>query len=955
MVVAVVAMLCVALHFRSHFTNDLAYLFPKDSVSGNFYRTIQEARLTQSIQLEISCGKQLTRTELHPILDEIALEISVLPEVASATASFRQESDNLLDEILAATPCMTSPEILEKADPATAVTAARKALAMPGVPLEFLRKDPLNLRLAPLERLQEFRSLFGLKADTSDGYLILEEEEGLRALILVNTNFANAPNADTIWDLFRELFFITNKHLPQAEISLISPLWHNLENEKNVRKDILKVSIASFVVLLLLFVIVYRGAWDALLIPLMPLMATILVTGVMVLCLQNLCIFIVGIGGGIAGLAVDQGIHIYAACTGKERMQGILRLLPPLLMSLCTSAAVFLLVAGTGITAYIQLGIFVAATLFLNLLLSLAFLPLLVRRRELFSFAQRPSSPSKPWVDGVICGIWLLLVIVSILTIPRLKINLSIRALDGTSPKLLAAEEEFQKRWFQPDAGTVIALTAASAEQALRQCEELAQLPVLQQAPLFHCGALWPSQEIREKNLAAWRSPTVRETLQTLQRRYQKECAAAHLPPKFFDVGFERLFSTLDASQTPPQPTVIQTISRHLLRDYGSSTTAILLSGIPREQQTAELIDALADHPNVALLTADAFQKAAIHDLWPRIRRILFLLVPVLLLAMFPLLRQPLQLLFVLIPGATAVLLGGAVFAANGVPLNLISLLAILMLSGLVLDYGIFALAIAKSSHPNSMTIALGLSALTTQLTTSVMGISEHPVMRNTGVVFYLGIVLTSLTALCVVPALLNLAKRTRLHRFLPLLLVLLCASGCLSNLSPQDKTVLITQPEELNAFVQQFNSPSKRLFTMKTSYLWFDFTMLLAVRVEDKKLTAIGTATNGATLFTVKDRQVTFSSAIPAIAQRKLFANLASDLERVFLPGREFGSTFTMTYGGKPLHLLEQKSGKFPFRSWQAVYYDWDARTGTYGSIRYRNYGTKVTFTFTNHLPLSP
>ncbi len=945
-VVAVMAMLAVIWRFRSHFTNDLAHLFPKDSVSGNFYRTIQEARLTQSIQLELSCGKKLSRTELHPILDKIATQISVLPEIASATASFHQETGNLLDELLSIVPCTTSPEILDKADPATAVASARKALAMPGVPIEFLRKDPLGLRLAPLEKLQEFRALFGLKADTSDGYLILEEKEGWRALILVNTNFAKAPSADAISGLFVDLYSIVREHLPQASLSIISPLQHNLANEKNVRRDILTVSIASFAILFLLFVIVYKCAWDALLIPLMPLAATILVTGIMAMFVQNLCLFIVGIGGGIAGLAVDQGIHIYAACAGKDRFQKIQHLLSPLLMSVLTSAAVFLLVAGTGITAYVQLGVFAALTLLFNLLLSLAVLPVLVRRRENTFLNKLGSTPSPPkrWVDWAVCGIWLGVVIASVFfTLSHLKIDLSIRALDGTPATVLQEEEEFQKRWFQPDAGTPLVLVAPNPDAALRQCEELATLPALQTAPLFHCASLWPSQEIRRKNLAAWRSPAIREKLLSLQKHFQEECAAAHLPPKFFDVGFTQLFATLDASEEPSPPPFLQTISRHFLRDYGSSTTALLLSGIPRNQHSSELLDALHAYPNAALVTSEAFQQAAIHDLWPRIRRILWLLIPLLLVAMSPLLKHPMQLLIVALPGATALLIGGVPFAAADVPLNLVSLLAILMLSGLVLDYGIFALAIAKSKQPNSMVASLGMSAVTTQLTTAVMMFSDHPVMKYTGAMFYLCIVLTALVALWVVPALIRCFVPKRL---LPLLLLLLCVSGCMSSLSPHGKITPLPQPETVESFFRHTGKPSVRLYTMKTSYLWVDFTMLLAVSIENGKMKAVGTAVNGSTIFSMKGSQTTVSSAIPPIAQRKIFANLPKDLRRVFfLPG-EMSSALKITYGGKPLHYLEQKVGIFPFRSWQAVYYNWDGETGSFGTIQYRNYETRVTLT---------
>ncbi|MBR4220691.1 MAG: hypothetical protein IKR81_06020, partial [Victivallales bacterium] len=697
---AIAAMLLATLLCRQRFNHDLAFFFPTHSISGNMYRTLQKSRLTQTIQLEISCAPLANnRSAKAPrieqeALDTIAQKLSTLHNIASATACFSQGITAPIDDILASIPYTTSPTVLDTADPAAAVANLRKAMALPGTPIDMFRMDPFGFRLPLLERLQQFQALSGLAVDATDGYLI--SPDGSRALILVNTDFAHPPNGGDIRALFTSIERTVADILPEAKTTIVSPLQHNLENEMAVRRDILAVSLTSFIALLLLFFLVYKGAWDAVLIPLIPLAATIIVTGVMAICFQSLCMFIIGIGGGIAGLAVDQGIHVYGACAygpqthGSSSAQNLLRLLMPLSLSVITSAAVFLLVTFTGITAYIQLGIFAAATLLLNLFLSVTLLPTLLKRRPkpLLSLADFQPTPS---LSLIISAIWLLLVIAAIALLPKLETDFSIRAMDGTSAETVAAEEAFQQRWLNPEAGTMLVLTADSTENALKQCEQLADNPILKQAPLFHPAALWPSASTRQRHLNAWRTPETRERIRQLQLQLQAECAKAALPPRFFDKGFDRLNATLDSSTELQEPPTFQAILRHLLRHYDSSTTAILLTGAPKIAQTADIVQSLQPMPNVALVTSEAFQQAAAADIRPRLNRILLLLVPVLLLALFPVLKHPQHLLIIALPGVTALLVGGGFAAWLGYKLTLVSLFSLVMLTGLVLDYGIFA------------------------------------------------------------------------------------------------------------------------------------------------------------------------------------------------------------------------------------------------------------------------
>ena len=1001
--VVVVAMLLVTFSCRHRFTNDLALFFPHHSLSGNLYRTVQNSRLTQTIQLEIQLQPPPECQAFCKFLDDIAQKLAALRNIASATACFSQGVTDPIDDILAAIPYTTSPAVLDSANPEAAVTSLQKAMLLPGTPIDMFRRDPFGLRLHSLELLRQFQALSGLAADATDGYLI--SPDGSRALILLNTDFASPPGGDDIQALFLSIHNTVAESLPEAKITIISPLQHNLENEKTARRDILAVSLTSFLALLLLFFLLYKAAWDAILIPLIPLLSTIIVTGVMSICFQNLCLFIIGIGGGIAGLAVDQGIHVYAACAEETPAEGgvprsLIRLLSPLCLSAATSAAVFLLITLTGITAYIQLGLFAAATLLLNLFLSVTLLPTLLKKRPKLSCNLAAFRPG-PCLAAHICFVWLLLVIGALCLLPKLKADFSIRAMDGTSAETITAENKFQERWLKPEAGAMLVLTDDSPEEALLACENLAENPTLRQASLFHPASLWPSASTRQRNLHAWRSPETRQKLQQLQRQLQEQCAARHLPPHLFDKAFDQLNATLDSPDELPQPPTYQAISRHLLRNYETSTTAIILTDAPRTTSTAEILQILKGTPNVALVTSDAFQQAAVADIQPRLKRLLLLLLPVLLLALFPVLRHPRQLLLIALPGVTALLLSGGLAAAFGYRFTLVSLFSLVMLTGLVLDYGIFALHIAQSEEGTSVTASLVLSAVTTILTTGALLASRHPVLFHTGLVLSVGILLTAVTALFVVPSLLRCTGK-RLLRLLPLFFIITCTTGCMTSLTPQPmQTSSQPTPEEISRFNAIFYAPSTRLYSMKSSYLWYEFTMLVAVKTNGTSIQAVGTAPNGVTLFSVAgdaehETKRFFSDAIPAIAQQKLFPTLAQDLARIFTPEviaklppnrqnaasegeerkrgvvttlslsdeaiaprREDGwdESFAITspehtprtyhaFGGDFCHLLEKKQGSFPFRRWQAVYYDWNEETGTYDTIRYRNYHTRTTFT---------
>ena len=946
---------------NGRYTNDLAHAFPSDSQAGQMYGLLQKSRLTQSVQIELafdaggarSCataaaaedGGPPTRPELTARLLELESRLEALHEVADATVHYNVQAGALVREIIGTLPLAQPPEILKEASPRQAAAALRRAMAMPGTPLADMRADPFGLRLPLLQRLADFQAAAGLQADMTDGFLL--SPDGTRALVLVEPRFDKAPDGDAIIRLFTQLEQACHISFPEAKCLIVSPLRHNLENEQAVRSGLLTATAASVALLFLLLVGLYRKAWDALWLPCLPLLSTLLVTGLMALLFRPLCLFVVGIGGGIAGLAIDQCIHVFAAHADERPLQRIASLLRPLLLSALTSAAVFLLVATTGISAYRQLGLFAALILTVNLLLSLALLPGLLKRRTALAFTLPAFHPG-PRLAAAVSLLWATLMALAATALPRLKTDFSLKALDGTSTATTQAEEAMMRRWRPSDKSAMLVVAALDEDTALARCEALAEAVQQEgQKPPFHAALLWPSRATREANLAAWRQPETRRRLDELHVALQQELTAGGLPAALCDNFFASIELEIKSGDRGTMPEAYREIMRALLRATPDGVTALAFA----PENSDSLLKAAAAVPDTAVASADAFQKATWAAVQPRLRHLGRWLLPVLLLALFPLLRRPTQLLVVALPGATALVIGGALAVLCGYAFNLVALFSLAMLTGLVLDYGLFALHARQA--PDSLPTAMLLSALTSIATTAALTTSRHPVMFHTGLVLSVGILLTALTALVVVPALLRCAAALRPRRNSLIFLIILGGglffSGCQTSLTPPPAIgpTVSQETAEAAAFRRAFQTPRTCAYTMKTAFLWKEFTVLVVIRTDGETLQAVGTAPNGMTLFAVagdcqRQTKSHFADAIPQAARRRLFGTLAQDLARIFLETPEAEHI----YGREPLQLLYKRNGRFPRRQWQAAYEGWHPETQTYDTILYRNFDARTTFT---------
>ncbi len=158
--------------------------------------------------------------------------------------------------------------------------------------------------------------------------------------------------------------------------------------------------------------------------------------------------------------------------------------------------------------------------------------------------------------------------------------------------------------------------------------------------------------------------------------------------------------------------------------------------------------------PPVAMLEAgDAVTKAFLQALLGALAAVSLLL--------FLIYRRPLDILCVLLPLGLACLLTLAGAALLGLALNFANIIALPLLLGLGIDNGIHLLQRRMAGAPGSMRLwrsasarGVVLSSLTTVAGIGSLALSAHTGTASLGLLLALGVALSALCALCLVPAL---------------------------------------------------------------------------------------------------------------------------------------------------------------------------------------------------------
>lgn len=919
--VAVCVLASLLLLFFTRYTNELHHLFPASGETGKTFRLLNRSHLADTVQLEFLCSEEKNVTDFEDNLDSAAKKLSDLPQIRQVVFRYRSNAMTMPDLSGLITSTQDPAAVLPQCDPDQAVRDAQKQLVLPMCDVKALRKRAYPVMSQELlQNLTRLNELGAMRFAPDLPYFADPGKK--RAMILFETDI---PIGDA--DAVRTLYAAVDQALsPLPEglsYRIISGCNHTLGNESVLKRDATVAGILSVVFFVLIFLFFYRRDLRALWIPAIPLIASVPALGITALFFDEICLYVVGLGSCIVGLAIDQGIHIYSVCKEPgNKVRNVAGLAAPLLLSMSTSALVFFFLAFTGIEAYMQLAVFAGLSLLFSALLALFVLPALLPDSAGSGEKSNFSLPMPDPKHGhVAWGILICLLIVTATLLPNLHFDLSAESLDGTPAEILEAETDFNAAWRDPEVRTALiaATDPASSENALQKLEEIHA--ALSERGIALAMPPLPSEkrqaELREK----WVQPETITALQKLEEQTKTALQAQKLPVKFFDPFFTAL-----RTGNGETPEFFRYIEQKMIKERSNGSTALAMM-VETPENIAAAREILRDMPDCAIISREAFSQQIREDFGSRFFVLLCCSIAGSFLLAWLAFRNLRSVLLAMIPILFTFALLGTLGAVTCFKVNAAAGFALVLLAGLAIDYGVYAVHQLKAPENLSIRRSVLLSAATTVAGAGALIFSRHPVLSGTGIVLTLGITAACFCGLYLVPLLAGFKSRGK-TKFILLLLPCLLLTACTAPHIPLNDFEQKEQVMKSIAVIPQ-DTPYKARANAVWEIFGNELTAILVFELDPStgSVKAAGILPAGTQLFRTNGQEIILGNGIPENAKH-LFRNIRTDLQRIFLldPAGALavqdGETILLCTKDQVKweltgDTLERRCGTFPFREW--------------------------------------
>ncbi len=439
-------------------------------------------------------------------------------------------------------------------------------------------------------------------------------------------------------------------------------------------------------------------------------------------------------GASLVGVAEDYGFHYFAARQGKpidERWKILRRLIPGLALALATSAIAYLALGLAPFPGLRQMAVFSCVGLAAAFMTVACWFPMLDRHElPVTPFAKIFSASLHKWPrwksnqHG-----WLLAVMLAVFIgggLARLESRDDLRQLQST-PALLAAEQmEAGRLLGLPSPAQFFLIEGDSPEKLLQQEEALkARLdPLVQSEKLkaYRAVSDWLPSKAQQASDAELTRRADTLALQAIAAQTGESVERT----RFND-------APLEAAHWLQTTSVAPIASQWLGEIDGRHYSVLLLAGLAREALPA-VMAAGGDLPGVRWIDRTADYSRLLERYRISMGKLLLLGFA----AVFGVLlwRFKKDAWRVGMPTALGSLLVLAIFGWSGVPLQLFSVLAMMLLLGMGVDFGIFL-----QEHPGdtSAWLAVALAGISTLLSFGLLSLSATPALHAFGLTMLLG------------------------------------------------------------------------------------------------------------------------------------------------------------------------------------------------------------------------
>lgn len=495
------------------------------------------------------------------------------------------------------------------------------------------------------------------------------------------------------------------------------------------------IGVGSLVAVLMLVWLTFRSLRPIVMVGLSLVVGCIVALSVTALIFGHVHLLTLVFGASLVGVAEDYGFHYFAARQGRpasERHAILRHLLPGLLLALATSAIAYLALGLAPFPGLRQMAVFSVVGLLGAFLTVLCWFPMF-DRGELHAtrFSTRFSASLMHWPrwkpnrTGLLVAAAISLFV--ILGLSRLQSHDDLRQLQGSSASLVAEQVEVGRLLDLPSPAQFFLVEGDSPEQLLVREESLTK----NLARLKMLG-------VGYRAVSDWMPSAARQRADAEATARADAIALAAISELTGEILMRPAFAAgpLQAGQWLNSPAAGVARGQWLGDIQGRYYSVVLLNGLTSSMLPSV---AAAGHGLSGVRWVD--RTAEFSDLLARYRVGMEGLLALGFIAVFVALswRFKGSAWRALLPTLLGTLLVLAIFGWSGVPLQLFTVLALVLLLGMGVDYGIFLL-----EHPGDGTawLAVALAGVSTLLSFGLLALSSTPALHVFGLTMLLGEVL---------------------------------------------------------------------------------------------------------------------------------------------------------------------------------------------------------------------
>jgi predicted exporter len=765
----VVGLLCTLLALaglslvRVQFDNTLDLMLPTGSQAQRMMSFLREANFSNKIVISLEAGNtEEARGKLMVASDELATSLAS-PLISKVVSGF-SAPDLMAD---AGFFLRYAPQILTSND-LVAIDAELNSGGISGVVQRLytqllkpegmfmaraIRSDPLAINQMILGRLEQLSTSMGYDVTMENGHFI--SRDGRHTMLLLETvvPLTDAAGARKVLDFLDDKL---TRLPPGITGTLVCGHTHTVSNEDTIKRDLgVVLSLAS-----LGFIILYIGFFRdvrALLIFLMPALAAVVALAVTALLFPRLSYFVIAFGPVIAGIADDYGIAVYVAIRhGANRAESVRHMVSPVTAGALTTTGIFFAFFFSSIPGYYQLAWFCILSLLLTVVLALYFLPLFLKPGKTpEEHDASPSFQAPKHLKSTLAVLAVLFVLASLLA-TRVKFDSDITRLDGTSPAILAAEEQFRAVWGTGEKKeAILAVTGNSSEDVCERNDAVyeAAVAAVGATQIVSLASVWPSAKTRAGRARAWTEFWRAGREEKLRGLLVEQGAARGFATNAFDPFFEHLYDGAALIDEPVSNRVLINLKdRFVQTSNGRYQT---LSFFPDKPGTGAALErSMKDRSDTFIVSRSALGSLLSDAFTGEVVRTSFFAGLLTILTAWLFIRSIPLTLIALSPAFTAVVGLLSVMGLAGQTLNVANLISGIVVFGLSIDFGMHILHACRHPQGRHARVGVTFAAITTVMGAAVLLLAHHPALYSIGLTLTLGVGFGYMAAMWIVPVL---------------------------------------------------------------------------------------------------------------------------------------------------------------------------------------------------------